>query len=65
MSLVAEIIAKELGEKENLDWRRIVQLLASSKRLFRRKTRFKRIGKFGRENPTRVCELFREIRKRL
>jgi hypothetical protein len=31
MSLVAEIIAKELGEKENLDWKRIMQLLASSK----------------------------------
>ena len=31
MSLVAEIIAKELGEKENLDWRRIMQLLASHK----------------------------------
>jgi hypothetical protein len=29
MSLVAEIIAKHLGEKEKLDWRRIVQLLAS------------------------------------
>jgi hypothetical protein len=31
MSLVVEIVAKKVGEKEKLDWRRIVQLLASYK----------------------------------
>jgi hypothetical protein len=31
MSFVAEVIAKDIGKREGIDWRRIVQLLASYK----------------------------------